>query len=64
MASVAPTASVVEETEGQLLFEWQHLLAKLAARSPSLHQEFLSVTAPEAHPLFTIVPGPKQAWER
>jgi hypothetical protein len=60
----APTENGVEETEGQLLFEWQHLLAKLAARAPSLHQKLQSITTPEAHPLFTIVPGPRQSWER
>jgi hypothetical protein len=54
----------VEETEGQLFFEWQHLLSKLAARAPSLHHEFKSLNLPEAHPLFRIVPGPKQSWER
>jgi hypothetical protein len=60
----APTAGVVGETEGQLHYEWQHLLAKLAARAPSLHRELCPITVPEAHPLFEIVPGPKRPWER
>jgi hypothetical protein len=59
-----PSSTVVEETEGQLVFEWQHLLAKLAVRAPSLHQQFLSITLPEPRSLFRIVPGPKQPWER
>ena len=60
----APSCGCVNETEGQLQFEWQHLLYKLKARSPSIHQRFLQVTLPEAHPLFKIVPGEKRPWER
>ena len=56
--------AAVEETGGQLQFEWQHLLAKLAARSPERHRELLPVTAPDHHPLFTIISGPKRAWEK
>ena len=59
-----PTDMAVVETEGQLLFEWQHLLVKLAVRAPSVHQQFHDLALPEAHPLFAIVPGPKQSWER
>ena len=59
-----PTDMAVEETEGQLLFEWQHLLAKLADRSPSLHQDLRSIVLPQPHPLFKIMPGPRQPWER
>ena len=54
----------VEESDGQLLFEWQHLLAKLAVRSPERYRELLVLKAPDPHPLFEIIPGPKRAWER
>ena len=60
----ATPCSQVEETEGQLLFEWHHLLLKLAARSPAAHQQLLSIELPDPHPLFTIVPGPTRPWER
>jgi len=43
------------ETDGQLLYEWEHLRAKLRARAPKLHREFRGIAAPEAHPLFRIV---------
>jgi hypothetical protein len=59
-----PADMAVEETEGQLLYEWQHLLAKLAESALTLHDEVRSITRPEAHPLFIVVPGPKQPWER
>lgn len=62
--AATPTTDVFEETDGQLLYEWRHLLAKLADRAPTLHQELGSITKPEAHPLFKIVPGPKRSWER
>ena len=54
----------VEESEGQLLFEWQHLLLKLKSRSPDQYHRFKSQQMPEAHPLFLIVPGSRQTWEK
>ena len=60
----APVEVKAEETESQLLYEWRHLLAKLADRSPSMYRDFLSITLPEALPLFEIVPGPRQSWEK
>jgi len=60
----APVCKTVEETEGQLLFEWQHLLTKLSSRSPALEKALCPIEIPNPHPLFTIVPGPKQSWER
>jgi hypothetical protein len=54
----------VEETEGQLLYEWQHLKQKLAVRSPSRLQGFEGVSNPSPHPLFRIVPGDVREWER
>jgi hypothetical protein len=50
-------------TAGQLDHEWDHLLRKLRARRPELYRRWRA-TAAEAHPLFRIVPGPVEAWER
>ena len=52
------------ETNGQLLYEWGHLLTKLRVRAPELHREFHGITTPESHPLFRIVPGDVREWER
>ena len=52
------------ETDGQLLYEWDHLRTKLRARAPELHREFRGITTPEAHPLFRIVAGDVREWER
>jgi hypothetical protein len=60
----APCCGQVEESAGQLLFEWAHLLAKLERRAPALHDRYFSIESIEAHPLFRIVPGGKKEWER
>lgn len=52
------------ETEGQLLFEWGHLNAKLRVRSPAIAQQYESIAIPEPHPLFHIVPGVVRGWEK
>jgi len=51
-------------TSGQLRYEWQHLMRKLRARSPSLYRRWRGVAAPESHPLFRIERGAVAAWER
>ena len=60
----APARAKVSENEGQLMFEWNHLLAKLKKRSPNTWRRWNGLAIPEAHPLFRIVPGPKQEWEK
>lgn len=48
---------------GQLAFEWAHLGAKLAARSPEDARRWVG-SAPEPHPIFRVVEGGVEAWER
>jgi hypothetical protein len=57
-------SSIIDETGGQLRFEWQHLLAKLEKRDPDRHRRQQSIEIPDPHPLFRIIPGPVQSWER
>lgn len=54
----------IEETRGQLLHEWRHLIAKLRKRSPEELSRLNLSREPEPHPLFTIVPGQVRDWER
>lgn len=54
----------VEETAGQLDYEWSHLLAKLAVRAPDLHRKYAPILRPDPHPLFVIVDGPVREWEK
>lgn len=50
-------------TDGQLAFEWRHLLAKLEQRSPEEWRRWHDAS-PEPHPVFEVVPGPIADWER
>jgi hypothetical protein len=56
--------SPITVTSGQLEYEWTHLLAKLKARSPARHAELAGVADATAHPLFQVVSGPVEPWER
>lgn len=57
-----PTLEITETT-GQLNYEWQHLLKKLAIRSPQLFTEYKDILMPKQHPLFILVTGDVQSWE-
>lgn len=50
-------------TTGQLTYEWTHLLAKLARRSPQVATRWADVGRPDPHPMFDVVPGPVADWE-
>jgi hypothetical protein len=51
-------------TSGQLRYEWQHLMRKLRARSPSRYRKWLGTASPDPHPLFRIGRGDVESWER
>jgi len=54
---------VLSATQGQLAYEWQHLLRKLRARSPELYARWRRDRCPDPHPLFEIVQGRVESWE-
>lgn len=56
-------SGTITVTTGQLAYEWQHLGAKLALRSPSDVTRW-TADVPSTHPLFREVPGGLEAWER
>lgn len=64
-AKVGPVRRVarVTTTTGQLEYEWRHLARKLRMRSPALLRR-RAQERPKAHPLFRVVAGPVQSWER
>lgn len=66
LALIAPvrTRAKLAVSDGQLRYEWQHLLAKLQRRAAELYAQQVALTLPEPHPLFEIVPGPIATWER
>lgn len=54
---------LIPVTSGQLGYEWAHLGAKLAVRSPQDARRW-EADVPHAHPLFAPVPGEIAHWER
>jgi hypothetical protein len=53
----------IKESQGQLLYEWKHLRAKLRKRAPALYRKLRTLRTPRPHPLFRIVPGGIREWE-
>ncbi len=51
-------------TRGQVLFEWEHLQQKLARRDPLRLEQCRAVTFPRLHPVFELVEGPPEPWEK
>jgi hypothetical protein len=54
----------IETTQGQLDYEWEHLLGKLKRRDPGRYRDCVTIVTPDAHPLFRIIPGEVEPWER
>jgi hypothetical protein len=59
-----PLTALLPANAGQLDFEWQHLCGKLGSRNPAWLERLGKIGRPECHPLFHVVPGPAEAWER
>ena len=53
----------LDETDGQLLYEWEHLRRKLKLRAPKVLAAHKSISVPEPHPLFRIITGGVRDWE-
>lgn len=58
------TVPGMEVTTGQLSYEWDHLRAKLAVRSPEFLTRVVGIRIPPPHPLFAVVEGGVASWER
>jgi hypothetical protein len=56
-----PSMSV---TAGQIACEWEHLLRKLSKRNEALYRQWHALSAPECHPLFRVIAGDVEPWER
>lgn len=55
---------IIAVRRGQLDYEWEHLMRKLKTRDPARAKELQGIGRPQAHPLFRIVRGPLEEWER
>lgn len=58
-----PLARIVV-TSGQVEYERQHLLRKLAVRDRARHRQWRSTKIMQCHPLFRRTRGPVASWER
>ncbi len=60
----AHSSEAIPVTLGQLHYEWKHLLAKLEHRDPGRYIELIRMETPLVHPLFSVVDGDVEEWER
>jgi hypothetical protein len=51
-------------TEGQLRYEIEHLKQKLLIRDPEKLEEIKFVQLPDLHPLFEMINGNVESWEK
>jgi hypothetical protein len=58
------SSASIRGTKGQLGYEWRHLLRKLKRRNPACYRQWRGIASPEPHPLFRIVAGTVEHWER
>lgn len=57
------TPCQIKVTKGQIEYEFNHLLKKLAKRDFSRYENLKKLTIFEQHPIFRIVDGPIEEWE-
>ncbi|MBF0524480.1 MAG: DNA lyase [Deltaproteobacteria bacterium] len=55
---------LLDETDGQVSYEWSHLKSKLKTRAPNRFAQMQPIKIPAVHPLFRMVPGSVREWER
>jgi hypothetical protein len=65
-AKISPlrTTRRIPCTSGQLQYEKEHLAKKLKSRDPARYRELRSHAAIDAQPLFIIVAGEREPWEK
>lgn len=53
----------VSVTNGQVQYEFEHLLKKLKTRDQTLYQQYKDAVEIDLHPLFSRIPGEIESWE-
>ena len=56
--------SKIKVTSGQLAYEVKHLQSKLIVRDPKRATEFKKIKPYELHPIFTLIDGDIEQWEK
>lgn len=54
----------ISVSRGQLKYELSHLMKKLKLRDPERGKSLRGLLVPKRHPLFKVVPGDVESWER
>jgi hypothetical protein len=62
--SPARGSGLIAVTRGQIEHEWRHLMTKLATRDHETFMRLERVSRPRPHPIFRIVPGGVENWEK
>ncbi len=57
-------SSLIPVMRGQLAYELAHLKRKLKARNPAAYRAICHLREPEPHPLFKVIEGGVENWER
>ncbi len=55
--------SLIPVTDGQITYEWQHLMQKLALRAPDNYARLENIADVKLHPLFYMIDGEIEDWE-
>lgn len=58
------TLDLMVVSNGQIAFEWEHLLRKLSMRSPARYRQLRTIRRPRCHPFMRQRAGPVESWER
>ena len=53
----------LDVTQGQLEYEWKHLMSKLQVRDADKYHSNAQFDSIDPHPLFRVVPGGVENWE-
>jgi len=59
-----PIDTPIMVTQGQIHYEWAHLHTKLMQRNKNLLKSLQTVTIPDIHPIFQMIAGPVEPWEK
>ena len=59
-----PLPFAITVTVGQLEYEWKHYLKKLQKRNIKRYKELYHIRIPDPNPIFYVVPGPIEYWEK
>jgi len=62
--TMSGSPSLIPVGAGQIAYEWNHLLNKLKTRAAEVYEVNRALSIPEVHPLFRVVPGGVEGWEK